>query len=34
MQELMHTIRSKEEWTNVIANIHQWTCNRMRRMYY
>jgi len=22
MQELMHTIRNKEEWTNVIANIH------------
>jgi len=22
MQELMHTIRNKEEWTNVISNIH------------
>jgi len=22
MRELMHTIRNKEEWTNVIANIH------------
>jgi len=22
MQDLMYTIRNKEEWTNVIANIH------------
>jgi len=22
MQELMHTIRNREEWTNMIANIH------------
>jgi len=27
----MRTIRNKEEWTNVIANIHEWARSKKRR---